>query len=118
MSPSPSPASTAISARSGRIPRYVLVSAWSIPILVIGQFAMLAIVPVALVVFGALRHAQLRSVRWWAVLLGAIYATPLAIWLLRPDGARSLSRDMHPAFLVLIVAASALLLVRIYTRKR
>ena len=118
MSTSPTPASSASAARAGRVPRYVTISAWSIPVLIIGQFAMLAIVPVAAVTFGALRTAQLRSVRWWAVLLNALYATALAIWLLRPDGARSLSRDMHPVFPVLIVAASALVLLTIYRRKR
>ncbi|MER7859411.1 hypothetical protein DMC64_21320 [Amycolatopsis sp. WAC 04197] len=38
-----------------RAPRAVIVSAWAVPIMVVGQFAMLAIVPVALVLIGTLR---------------------------------------------------------------
>lgn len=99
-----------------RAPRYVRVSAWAIPVLVLGQFAMLAIVPVALLVYGALRDARVRSVSWSVALVAALYATPLIIWILRDDRARSLSRDMHPAFTALIAAASVILLVQLYAR--
>lgn len=99
-----------------RTPRSVLISAWAVPVLVLGQFSMLAIVPVALVLVGTLRHPDLRSLRPYSAALAAIYATPLAIWILRPDGAPSLSKDMHPVFLVLIVAAAAALLVKLHTR--
>jgi hypothetical protein len=100
-----------------RNPRYFLISLWSIPVMVIGQFAMLAIVPVLIVLIGSVRDARLRAVRPWSIILGATYATPLVIWAIRPDGAQSLSKDMHPAFVVLISLASAVALVRTYTRK-
>jgi hypothetical protein len=99
-----------------RAPRSVLISAWAVPVMVLGQFSMLAIVPVLLVLIGTLRHPELRSLRPYSAALAAIYATPLAIWILRPDGAQSLSKDMHPVFLVLIVLAAAAVLVKIYTR--
>ena len=104
--------------RPHRTPRSVVVSAWAVPIMVVGQFAFLAFIPVALVLYGALRDARARALRWPAVLLTAVYATPMAIWLLRPDGAESLSKDIHPVFVGLIVAASALVLLRIWTSRR
>lgn len=99
-----------------RTPRSVLISAWAVPVLVLGQFSMVAVVPVLLVLVGTLRHPELRSLRPYSAALAATYATPLAIWILRPDGAPSLSKDMHPVFLVLIVAAAAVLLVKLHTR--
>ncbi|WP_250446056.1 hypothetical protein [Actinotalea sp. C106] len=101
-----------------RTPRAVLVSAWAVPVLVLIQFSMVAIVPVALLLVGTFRHAALRPLRVYSAVLAALYATPLAIWVLRPDGAESLSKDMHPAFVVLIVAAGAALLVKNHLRTR
>jgi len=98
-------------------PRSVLLSAWAVPFLVLGQFSMLAIVPVVLSLVGTLRHPSLRPLRPYSAALAAIYATPLVIWILRPDGAKSLSKDMHPVFMALIVAAAAALLVKIHARK-
>lgn len=105
-------------ARPRRAPRYVVVSAWAVPIMVLGQFALLAMVPVALVLYGALRDTRTQALRWPAGLLAAVYATPLAIWLLRPDGAQSLSKDIHPVFIGLIVAASAVVLLKIWASRR
>ncbi len=110
--------SAAAPATSLRIPRSVTVSAWAAPLMVVGDFALLAVVPVALVLSGALRDTRLRSLRWPAALLAAVYTTPLAIWLLRPDGAQSLSKDIHPGFVVLILAASVLVLLRLRTIRR
>lgn len=101
-----------------RTPRSVVISAWAVPVLVLGQFSMLAVVPVVLVLVGTLRHPGLRSLRPYSTALAVAYATPLAIWILRPDGAPSLSKDMHPVFLVLIVAAAAALLVKLHTTSK
>ena len=101
-----------------RAPLYLHVSAWAVPVLVLGQFSMLAIIPVAIAVIGTLVDARIRPLRWWAGVLGVVYVTPLAIWLLRPDGAQSLSKDMHPVFVGLIVAVSAVFLVKIHTRRK
>ena len=99
-----------------RTPRSVLLSAWAVPVLVLGQFSMLAIVPVTLALVATLRHPSQRTLRPYSAALAVSYATPLAIWIVRPDGAPSLSKDMHPAFVVLIVAAAAALLVKLRTR--
>ncbi|MET8051581.1 hypothetical protein ABZU75_28680 [Streptosporangium sp. NPDC005286] len=96
-----------------RTPRAVTISSWAVPVMVLGQFALLAIVPVAIALVGALRHARDRTVRWAAALLAVTYAIPLVVWLTRPDAAPSLSKDIHPAFVGLIVAASAVLIVAI-----
>lgn len=100
-----------------RYPRRFLISLISIPILVIGQFAMLAVIPVVLVVIAALRDTRLRAVRGWSIALGVLYATPLVIWRVRPDGAQSLSKDMSPVFVALITVAAAIVLIRMRMRK-
>lgn len=110
--------STAVAPAVSRTPRQVVVSAWAVPIMVLGQFAFLAVIPVALVLSGALRDPRARALRGPAGLLAAVFATPMAIWLLRPDGAESLSKDIHPGFVGLVVAASAVVLVRIWTTRR
>ena len=118
-STTPTPATeTAPVRRPRRTPVYVHIAAWAVPVMVLGQFAMLAIVPVAIVLIASLADARVRALRWYTGLLAALYATPLIIWIVRPDGAQSLSKDIHPVFVALIVAASALLLVKIYTRRR
>ncbi|WP_216329356.1 hypothetical protein [Deinococcus aestuarii] len=43
---------------------------------------------------------------------------PFLIWVLNPGRAESLSKDIHPAFVGLIVAVSAAVLLRIYTRPK
>lgn len=104
--------------RTWRTPLYVHIAAWAVPVMVLGQFAMLAVVPVLVLLVASIADARVRALRWYTGLLTALYATPLVIWALRPDGAPSLSKDMHPVFLGLIVAASALLLAKILTRRR
>ena len=104
--------------RHPRTPVYFHIAAWSVPLLVLGQFSMLAIIPLAALVIATLADARVRALHWWTGLLAVLYLTPLAIWLVRPDGAASLSKDMHPVFIVLIVLAGAALLAKIYTRKR
>jgi hypothetical protein len=99
-----------------RTPRSILVAAWAVPVMIVGGFAMLAIVPVTVVVVGVLRDARLRALRWWAAALALAYATPLALWAIGPDRAPSLTRDMHPALAVLIVAVSVGLLAALHRR--
>jgi hypothetical protein len=103
------PAATRPERPTGRAPRSFLVSALAVPVLVVGQFAMLAIVPVAIVLVATLRDARLRALRWWAAALAATYATPLVLWAIGPDRAPSLSKDMHPVLAGVIVAASVAL---------
>ena len=109
---------TTTTSTTRRTPLFVSISAWSVPLLVIGQFSMLAIIPVLIVLLGTLLNARARALRWWAILLAAAYAAPLAVWALRADPAQSLSKDMHPVFAVVIVAVAAVLIVKIVRRRR
>ncbi|MEC3978251.1 hypothetical protein [Amycolatopsis sp. H20-H5] len=84
----------------------IIVSAWAVPVLVIGQFAMMAVIPVVLVLVGTLRTTRGRALHWWAGALTLAYATPLAVWAIGPDRAPSLSKDMSPVLAALIVAVA------------
>lgn len=101
-----------------RAPRSVIVSAWAVPIMVAGQFAMLAIVPVALVLIGTLRDARLKALRRGAIALTAAYAIPLALWAIGPERAQSLSKDMHPVFAAIIVAVGVAFAVSFHVLRR
>jgi hypothetical protein len=100
------------------LPIDFVISAWAIPTLVIGQFALLAILPATMLVVGTLRSPHRRELRWYTSALAASYATPLVIWAVRPGRAQSLSKDMHPALAALIIGISLLLLAKIYRAKR
>jgi len=104
------------SAARRRTPLFIHIAAWSVPVLVLGQFSMFAILPVAAIVIGSLVSPRARTLRSWAGLLGVVYSAPLAIWILRPDGAQSLSQGISPVFVGLIVAVSVMLLLNILTR--
>lgn len=101
-----------------RAPRYLQIAAWSIPVMMIGQFAMLAIAPVLVVLLGALIDVRARYLRWWAVAVAAVYAVPLVIRFVRVDPAPSLSKDIHPGLLAAVVVVAAALLVRLYLGRR
>ncbi|MFG1792546.1 hypothetical protein [Nocardia sp. NPDC049149] len=92
--------------------RSVIISAWAVPVLIIGQFAMVAIVPVALVLIGTLRNAHLHALRRWAAALATAYGTALALWAIGPDRAPSLSKDLNPALAGIIVAAGIAVAIR------
>jgi hypothetical protein len=98
--------------------KLVTISAWTVPVLVLGQFAMLAIVPVGLVLYGTLRKTRTVALRWLAGALTAAYAVPLAIWAIRPDPAPSLSKDISPVFAGIIVAAAIAVAVTSHVLRR
>ncbi|PJJ72975.1 hypothetical protein CLV46_2555 [Diaminobutyricimonas aerilata] len=101
-----------------RAPLYFHVAAWAVPVLLLTEFAMIALVPVLVVLIGSFTDARVHFARWWATAVAALYAIPLAVLNLRDDPAPSLSKDMHPAFLTLIVLAAVALLVRLYWKGR
>jgi hypothetical protein len=113
---------TAIPAAPPKKPRrahpVVVISAWAIPVLVVGQFALLALIPVILAVVFTLKDARSRALRWWVGALAAVYATPLLIWAINPERQQSLSKDISPIFVGLIVAFSVALLIKIHTRRK
>ena len=100
------------------LPRYAVIAAVAVPVMIIGQFAMLAIVPVVLVVVGVLRHPTGRLLRGSAAVLAAFYATSLIIWAARANPAPSLSKDIDPLLAALIIAASAAVIVSSLLRRR
>ena len=105
-------------ASRGRAPLYLQIAAWAVPVLLLSGFAMIALVPVLVVLIGSFTDIRSRYLRWWSVAVAALYSVPLAILNLRDDPAPSLTQDMHPAFLVLIVAAAVALLARLYVGRR
>ena len=106
---------TTTAVRPARARRAVLISAAAVPVLILGQFAMLAIVPVAIAVIAG---ARMKGVRLFTWMLGALYATPLIIWALRENPARSLSRDIDPIFAALIIAGAIAVLIAIVRSNR
>jgi len=114
----PTHATTRPTRTGRRVPLSVTVSAWAVPVMVVGQFALVAGLPVVIALVGALRRVPDRAVRRAATLVAVTFAIPLVVWLTRPDGAQSLSKDMHPGFVGLIVAASAVFLVTLHRARR
>ncbi|MDD7928200.1 hypothetical protein [Microbacterium thalli] len=100
-----------------RAPMSAFISAWAVPILVLGEFALLAAVPVVVLIVATLRDPRMRSMRWWIAALAIAYATPLAVWLLRPGGAESLSKDMSPLAIGVVVAVSIAVIAKLHTRR-
>ncbi|MET8851508.1 hypothetical protein [Amycolatopsis sp. NPDC004625] len=98
-----------------RAPKAVLVAAWSVPVLVAGQFALLSGVPIAVVLFGSLRR---RAHRWWAAALAAGYAAALTLWLAGPSTAPSLSKYLSPVATALFTAAGVVVAVALGRRAR
>ncbi|MEV6638853.1 hypothetical protein [Amycolatopsis sp. NPDC051371] len=82
----------------------VLVAAWAFPVMVLGQFALLAGIPVAIVLARTLRS---RTARWWSGLMAAAYVVPLAVWLAGPSTAPSLSKSLSPVAVGVVTAVGA-----------
>jgi hypothetical protein len=101
-----------------RASRSVIISAWAVPALVLGKFAMMAIFPVALMVRGTLRDPHLRPLRGWAAAVAAAYAVPLVRWAAGPDRARSLSKDMDQGSAAAIVVTAATFIVAFHVVAR
>ncbi|MEU2675293.1 hypothetical protein ABZ638_00175 [Streptomyces sp. NPDC007107] len=101
-----------------RTPLAVTVSAWVAPLLVLTGFAFVAFVPVLTALVAALARARDTRVKALAVSLAVAYAVPFILWQARSDGAPSLSKDIHPGFVGLIVAISAALLLTIHGVRR
>ncbi|HEY3479859.1 MAG TPA: hypothetical protein VGL02_13270 [Streptomyces sp.] len=96
---------TTTTARPVRTSRAVLIAAWAFPVMIFGQFALLAGIPVAVVLAGTVRERRLRPARWWTGLLTAAYVVPLAVWLLGPSTAPSLSKSMSPLVTAIVGVA-------------
>jgi uncharacterized membrane protein HdeD (DUF308 family) len=97
-----------------RTSRAVPIAAWTVPVLVVGQFALLAGLPIAVVLIGSRRE---RRLRWWAGALAAVYVALLALWLLGPGSAPSLSKFLSPVATALFAAAGAAVAVAVSRRR-
>jgi uncharacterized membrane protein len=93
----------------------VLVAAWAFPVMVLGQFALLAGIPVAIVLARTLRS---HAARWWSGLTAAAYVVPLAIWLLGPSTAPSLSKSLSPVATGVVTAVGAVAAVGLHLVRR
>lgn len=101
-----------------RVSRTALVAAYSVPVMVLGQFAWFATVPVLIVLVGVLGATRSTALRSGAILLAIIYAVPYAVWQVRSDPAQSLSQDISPTFVAAIVAVSVVMVVAIHRDRR
>jgi hypothetical protein len=101
-----------------RAPLYVFIAAWTVPVLILGQFALLAALPIVTLMIATLADARLRSMRWWVGAQAVAYATPLAIWAFNPDRAPSLSKDLSPVLAVVLIAVSVVVIVKLHTTRR
>lgn len=95
--------------------RGVLVAAWAFPVMVLGQFALLAGIPVAIVLA---RTARSPAARWWSALMTTAYVVPLAVWLLGPSTAPSLSKSLSPVATGIVAAAGAAAAVGLHFARR
>ena len=98
--------------------RAVVIAAGAVPVLVAGQFALLAGIPVAVVLVGTLRDPRLRPLRWWTAALTAAYAIPVATWLIGPSDAPSLSKYLNPAATAAIAGVGLVVAVAHHLARR
>ena len=96
----------------------VIISAWAVPVLVVGQFAVMAVIPVAIVLVAVLRNARLRALRGWVAALTATYALGLILWAIGPDRAPSLSKDLHPLHAGVISALGVAVAIAYHVNRR
>lgn len=101
-----------------RVSRTALVAAYAVPVMVLGQFAWFATVPVLIVLVGVLGATRSAALRGAAILLAISYAVPYVLWQVRPDAAQSLSKDISPIFVAAITAASVVVIVAIHLDRR
>lgn len=111
---------TETSPRSDKIAaRYVLWSAWAIPLLLAGDLMQLdtgwyAALPIGALLYAVLKDTRVRALRYWVGALAVLYAIPY----FGPDGGMGLVQDMHPVNLGLFAIAGAVVLGKLYRSHR
>jgi hypothetical protein len=96
----------------------VLIAAWLVPVFVLGQFALMAGLPIAVLLIGTLRDARLRALHWWTGAVTAAYAVPLAVWLIGPSSAPSLSKFLSPVATGAVVAVAVAVAIAHHVGRR
>ncbi|WP_290061888.1 hypothetical protein [Amycolatopsis solani] len=108
---------TTTAAPARRTSTTTLVAAGAVPVLILGQFAFLSAIPIAVVLAGALRARS--PLRWWASGLAAVYAALVGTWLLGPSSAPSLSKFLSPVATGVFAAAGiAVAVAAVVSRRR
>ena len=87
--------------------------------MVVGGFAFLAYLPLAVVVIGVLSDPRSRrALGWWTAPLALAWFVPFGLWQARPDPAESMSKDISPFFVGLIVVTAVARRARTHTRRK
>ena len=89
-----------------RVPTSAIVAALLVPVLVLGGFALISGVAIAVVLV-----RTVGWLRWWAAGLAAIYAVAVTLWLTGPSDAPSLTKYLSPVATALFAAAGAVVAV-------
>lgn len=108
------PTARAVRRRARHPFRRVVLAGAAVPVLVAGQFALMAVIPIAMASVTTWRYADLRRLRPWTATLAALYALALAMWAVGPDRAESLSKDIDPLVAIAISIAGLALAARSY----
>lgn len=100
-------------------PRYVVWSAWAVPLLLAGDLLKLdtgwyAALPIGALLYAVLKETKVRALRYWVAALAVLYAIPY----FGPDGGIGLVQDMHPVNLGLFALAGAVVLAKLYRSHR
>ncbi|MBM7773832.1 hypothetical protein JOD54_004036 [Actinokineospora baliensis] len=90
--------------------RATYATAWSVPVLILSGFAFISGIPIAVLL--------IRSrLRWWAAALGVAYAVPVALWLLGPSTAPSLSKYLSLPATVALASFAAIVALAHHLRR-
>lgn len=84
------------------VPRIAVISACVGSVLVVTGFGKIAIVPIALTLIATIATPGIRRIWWAAAAFAVVYSVPFIQYAVDPNRAPSLSKDMHPAWWVII----------------
>lgn len=101
-----------------RAPRYMVISAWVAPIMVLTGWAFLASVPIALLTWASWKDARVRALRWWVSATAVLYAIPFAQYLTRADSELSMSDMLHPLMGAAIALPAIVVIAKIIRSHR
>ena len=99
-------------------PHYLIWSAIAFPIMVLAGWALLAAVPLALLLWGSWTDRRVRALRWWSGLTALLYALPLLQYLTRSNPEASMSSLLHPAMGISIALAALVVVLKLFKSHR
>ncbi len=106
-----------------KVPAYVFVCAWAVPIIMVSDlagsdFGVLAAVPLAVMAVAALVLDAVRPLRWWISTTVALYAIPVAYWFGRQDSGWDVLRASHPVLAGLVLLCALVTLGKLHWQNR